>query len=260
MRQGYSYTDAEVLALIARLGAAAPNHLIDERALVRDLVSIMTALGLTALTDEDVVFADQVKRRAFRARTGRTPANDDELAAAVARIVPTQIAKTRATLYEAIAAANAVALPAAVAAAIAHDNVLVTELRAGLHFKTPLPHQATRPPIVTLSDLLPYGLPSEPDLLRAAAGRLARLYGSWVRAGQRVKVAQWTALSLLADVFLRFTGSRAGPMELSHAERSHFISFAHLVLQPFVPTTEASVGALSKAWKRIKDGETADGF
>ena len=245
--------------MVERLrNAAVPFHVIDGRALASELVSIMTAMGLALSTDADAAFAEQVKRRAFQAAMGRAPTDHQELAAAAAQIVPTRIAKARAMLYEAIAAADPATLPAAVAAAIAHDDVLVIELRAGLRCKGLLRHQAPRPPIVTLSDLSAYGLPIEPSLLRAATQRLARFYGSRVRAGQPVKVAQWTMLPLLADVFLRFTGSSEGPGDLPHSIRSNFIIFAHLVQQPFVPTTEASVGALSKAWRRIKDHDTTN--
>lgn len=261
MRRSYGYTDAEMSALVGRLGAAAPPfHVIDGRALESELVSIMTSIGLALLTDADTAFAEQVKRRAFKAATGRAPADQHELAAAAAQIVPTRIAKVRARLYEAIAAADPVTLPAAVDAAIAHDDIVVTELRAGLRCKDLVRQQAPRPPIFTLSDLAAYGLSIEPSLLRAAAERLALYYRSWVRAGQPIKVAQWTILPMLADAFLRFTGSSEGPRDLPHAERSNFIIFAHLALQPFVSTTEASVGALSKAWRRIKAHDATDGI
>ena len=257
MRSGIGYSKTEIDAMVAILRRAAPACAIDEDALVAEILNIMTAIGLARLTEYDRAFAEHVKVAAFQAALGRRPNDPEELASSASKIVPTKIAAARARLYDRIAKADMAGLPAAVAAAIHHDRVVLTELRVATGRQQPRSRSVSLGSIASLSDLANCGLPADPDSIRGAAERLALANRSWVKAGQSRKAMQWTALPLLADTFLRFTGSSESPLSLPHSASSRFIKFATLALQPFVQQTEASHGALGKSWERVKAHELA---
>ena len=100
---------------------------------------------------------------------------------------------------------------------------------------------------------------SEDDqgLVREMTRELARYHQSFVRREAPTKVDQDTLVAGLADIFIDFARMDCGRYELPHAERSHFIRFAHCALRPFFGSTEVSAKSLSRRWQRLKEAATA---
>ena len=64
---------------------------------------------------------------------------------------------------------------------------------------------------------------------------------------------QDTLLDGIADIYVEFAKLDCHRYDLPHAENSHFIQFTYRALRPFFGLTEASLKAISKRWKRLKD-------
>ena len=92
-------------------------------------------------------------------------------------------------------------------------------------------------------------------LLRKVANELMTYNELLIRPGAPNKQPQQTLLKLLADLYVELTNKQFDPFDLPHAKGSRFIKFCHLALNPHFPATEAGTGALSKAWKRLKERE-----
>ena len=92
-------------------------------------------------------------------------------------------------------------------------------------------------------------------LLRKVANELMTYNELLIRPGAPNKQPQQTLLVLLAELYVELTNKQFDPFDLPHAKSSRFIKFCYLALNPHFPATEAGTGALSKAWKRLKEGE-----
>ena len=92
-------------------------------------------------------------------------------------------------------------------------------------------------------------------LLRQVAEELKIYNEQMVQPGAPIKQPQYTLLPMLAGLYVELTNQDISPFDLPHGENSRFIKFCDLALQPHFDKTEVGTGALSKAWKRIKDGE-----
>lgn len=92
-----------------------------------------------------------------------------------------------------------------------------------------------------------------PKALRANLAATSAWFRQHVRRGAPGKHDQSTLMIGLAALFLSFAGDDRHWSDLPHAERSHFIQFAHLALQRFFPATEVSPRALSSRWHRLKN-------
>ncbi len=82
---------------------------------------------------------------------------------------------------------------------------------------------------------------------------LANFHQSFVRRGQPNKSDQDTLLDGIADIYVEFAKLDCHRYDLPHAENSRFIQFTYWALRPFFGLTEASLKAISKRWKRLKD-------
>ena len=92
-------------------------------------------------------------------------------------------------------------------------------------------------------------------LLREVAEALKIYNERLVRPGAPPKQPRLTLLISLADLFVELTNKQIDSFELPHAERSNFIRFCYLALEPHFERTEAGTAALSKAWMRLKKAE-----
>lgn len=99
---------------------------------------------------------------------------------------------------------------------------------------------------------------SEENLVevREMALHLADYHQSFVRRGQPNKSDQNTLLDGIADIYVEFAKLDCHRYDLPHAENSRFIQFAYRALRPFFGLTEASLKAISKRWKRLKDANS----
>lgn len=61
-----------------------------------------------------------------------------------------------------------------------------------------------------------------------------------------------TALDGLAEIYARHTGCPESHRSVAHAERSHFMQFALMILRPHLPLTEGGPGTLAQKWRRLK--------
>ena len=89
--------------------------------------------------------------------------------------------------------------------------------------------------------------------VREMALHLVDYHQSFVRRGQPNKSDQNTLLDGIANIYVEFAKLNCHRYDLPHAENSRFIQFAYRALRPFFGLTEASLKAISKRWKRLKD-------
>ena len=99
---------------------------------------------------------------------------------------------------------------------------------------------------------------SEENLVevREMALHLVDYHQSFVRRGQPNKSDQDMLLDGIANIYVEFAKLDCLRYDLPHAENSRFIQFAYRALRPFFGLTEASLKAISKRWKRLKDANS----
>jgi hypothetical protein len=92
----------------------------------------------------------------------------------------------------------------------------------------------------------------ELKMFRKLTRQLSIFHEPKPRRGAPPKRQQDFAMYLLAEVFVEWD-EVSDPLDLPHNRSSDFIKFAHEVLRPFLPKTEASVKALASRWLRYKE-------
>lgn len=95
--------------------------------------------------------------------------------------------------------------------------------------------------------------------IQSAARRLALFHQSQVLRGRRTKIELDTLTEELAEIFAMATGFEHYRHFLPHSEDSHFVQFCHEVLAPHIAPAEATLKALSRRWKRLKDDASRPG-
>lgn len=95
--------------------------------------------------------------------------------------------------------------------------------------------------------------PQELADVRQMAEELARYHDSRIDRNRPNKGDQDALLDGLADIFIDFTKRDCHRYCLPHAQKSHFIQFAHKAMRPCYGLTEASPKSISQRWKRLKD-------
>jgi hypothetical protein len=89
--------------------------------------------------------------------------------------------------------------------------------------------------------------------IQSAARHLAVYHQSQVQRGRPMRNDLDTLLEELGDIYANVTGFSGHRHRLSDSENSLFVQFCRAVVEPHCDASEASLKAISRRWKRLKD-------